>query len=46
MNLAKGGELYAYKHDGFWMPMDTLRDKILLDEMYNNKKAPWITWDS
>ena len=46
MNLAKGGELYAYKHDGFWMPMDTQRDKILLDEMYNNKKAPWITWDS
>ena len=43
--LAKEGELYTYKHDGFWMPMDTLRDKMKLNEMCNNKTAPWIVWD-
>lgn len=44
MNLAKDGEIYAYKHNGFWMPMDTLRDKIKLNEMWNNKNAPWKVW--
>ena len=44
-NLAKDGELYTYKHDGFWMPMDTIRDKIKLDEMCNNNLAPWISWN-
>ncbi|ALV23667.1 glucose-1-phosphate cytidylyltransferase, putative [Campylobacter iguaniorum] len=44
INLAKDGEIYTYKHDGFWMPMDTLRDKTKLNEMWNNKKAPWKVW--
>ena len=41
-NLAFNKQLYTYKHKGFWMPMDTLRDKIKLEEMWNNKKAPWM----
>ena len=40
--LANLNELSAYKHDGFWQPMDTLRERNLLDEMYNNNNAPWI----
>ena len=44
-NLAKKGEIYTYKHDGFWMPMDTLRDKIKLNELFNNKTAPWVVWN-
>lgn len=42
--LAKGGELFAFKHHGFWMPMDTLRDKILLNNLWNSGKAEWKTW--
>jgi len=44
-NLAKDGEIYTYKHDGFWMPMDTLRDKNLLNELWNENKAKWKMWD-
>ena len=40
-NLAKDGKLFTFKHNGFWMPMDTLRDKIKLDHMWNENKAPW-----
>lgn len=43
-NLAKDGELYAYKHHGFWKPMDTLRDNIQLNEMWKNNTAKWKTW--
>lgn len=43
-NLAKDGELYAYKHTGFWKPMDTLRDKNQLNEMWESGNAPWKTW--
>lgn len=43
-NLAKDGQLYAYKHYGFWKPMDTLRDKVQLEEMLASKKAPWVKW--
>ena len=43
-NLAKDGELYTYKHKGFWKPMDTLRDKMQLEELIENRKAPWIKW--
>jgi glucose-1-phosphate cytidylyltransferase len=43
-NLASDGELYTYKHDGFWMPMDTLRDKIKLDGMCVDNSAPWMVW--
>jgi glucose-1-phosphate cytidylyltransferase len=44
-NLAKDGQLTAYKHKGFWKPMDTLRDKIELEEMWNNKLSKWKLWD-
>jgi glucose-1-phosphate cytidylyltransferase len=43
-NLAKAGKLSAYKHDGFWKPMDMLRDKIQLEELIETHKAPWIKW--
>ena len=43
-NLAKDGEMYTYKHEGFWMPMDTMRDKILLQNSWESKKAPWKVW--
>ena len=42
--LAKSGELFAFKHTGFWQPMDTLRDKIMLDNLWNNGNAPWKIW--
>lgn len=45
-NLARDGEIYTYKHDGFWMPMDTLRDKNLLNELWNENKAKWKMWDN
>jgi len=43
-NLAKENKLYAYKHNGFWQPMDTLRDKNKLEELWNGGKAPWKIW--
>ncbi len=43
--IANHGGLVAYKHHGFWRPMDTLRDKIELDEMWATKQAPWKVWD-
>lgn len=42
--LAKEGELAAFKHLGFWKPMDTLRDKNQLDELWNSGNAPWRIW--
>lgn len=42
--LAKEGQLDAYKHNGFWSPMDTLRDKNMLDELWIKGEAPWKTW--
>lgn len=42
--LAKESQLGAYKHDGFWQPMDTLRDKMHLEELWQSGKAPWKTW--
>ena len=42
--LTERDELMAFEHDGFWQPMDTLRDKNLLEELWNSRKAPWITW--
>jgi glucose-1-phosphate cytidylyltransferase len=43
--LAESGELMAFEHHGFWQPMDTLRDKTQLDEMWSSGKAPWKTWN-
>ena len=39
--LAKDNQLFTYKHEGFWMPMDTLRDKIKLEKIWKEKNAPW-----
>ena len=44
-NLAKDGQIYTYKHNDFWMPMDSLRDKIKLNEMCEAQDAPWMVWD-
>lgn len=43
-NLAKDGQLICYKHLGFWQPMDTLREKTYLEELWANGKAPWKIW--
>ena len=43
-NLARDGQLMAYKHDGFWQCMDTVRDKTRLEEMWTSGKAPWRNW--
>lgn len=43
-HLAAEGELAAYKHDGFWQPMDTLRDKNYLEELWAGGNAPWKVW--
>ena len=43
-NLASAGELMAFEHQGFWQPMDTLRDKNLLEGLWTSGKAPWKTW--
>ncbi|MBE5222872.1 glucose-1-phosphate cytidylyltransferase [Pectobacterium sp. A113-S21-F16] len=45
MTLAGQGELMAYEYTGFWQPMDTLRDKMLLDELWQNGEAPWKKWE-
>ena len=42
--LARDRELRAWKHRGFWRPMDTLRDKLQLEEMWESGKAPWKIW--
>jgi glucose-1-phosphate cytidylyltransferase len=43
--LARAGQLAAYPHDGFWQPMDTLRDKNHLEALWNSGKAPWKVWN-
>ena len=42
--LAKDNQLYTYKHNGFWKPMDTQRDKTQLEKLIETNKAPWIRW--
>lgn len=42
--IADNGQLMAYKHNGFWQCMDTLRDKIKLEKLWNENKAPWKVW--
>jgi glucose-1-phosphate cytidylyltransferase len=44
MGLAKDRQLAAFRHGGFWQPMDTLRDKQHLEELWNSGKAPWKVW--
>jgi glucose-1-phosphate cytidylyltransferase len=43
-NLAKMGQLSAFSHDGFWQPMDTLRDKVFLETLWSDGRAPWKVW--
>ena len=43
-SLAKSGEMSAFEHDGFWQPMDTLRDKHYLEGLWDQNKAPWKVW--
>ncbi len=43
-DLARDGQLFAYKYDGFWHSMDTLRDKMVLEEMWMKNNAPWKIW--
>jgi glucose-1-phosphate cytidylyltransferase len=44
LNLAKDGELSVYFHHGFWQPMDTLREKYILEDLWRTGKAPWKIW--
>ena len=44
ITIAKDGRLSAFRHYGFWKPMDALRDKIELENLWNSQKAPWKTW--
>jgi glucose-1-phosphate cytidylyltransferase len=44
-NLTKDNQLAAFKHAGFWKPMDALRDKLELEEMWKNNKAAWRKWN-
>ena len=44
MQLASEGQLMAYEHNGFWQPMDTLRDKVYLESLWDEGKAPWKIW--
>jgi glucose-1-phosphate cytidylyltransferase len=43
-SLAVSNQLSIYKHSGFWQPMDTLRDKLHLEELWESGKAPWKVW--
>jgi len=43
-HLARNGELSVFRHDGFWQPMDTLRDKKLLEQLWEGGHAPWKVW--
>jgi glucose-1-phosphate cytidylyltransferase len=43
-NLARSGNLAAYPHEGFWQPMDTLRDRKLLEDLWASGAAPWKVW--
>lgn len=44
-NLARDGQLFTYRHNGFWKPMDTIRDKKQLDELIQKGNAPWMLWE-
>ena len=44
VSLAQDGEMMAFEHHGFWQPMDTLRDKNLLEELWTLGNAPWKSW--
>ncbi len=43
--LAEDGELASYRHSGFWQPMDTLRDRTTLEDLWDSGSAPWRVWN-
>jgi glucose-1-phosphate cytidylyltransferase len=43
-SLARDGDLVAFRHTGFWQPMDTLRDRNHLEALWSSGRAPWKTW--
>ncbi|HEV7394800.1 MAG TPA: hypothetical protein VGO08_24400, partial [Burkholderiales bacterium] len=43
--LVSNNKLLAYPYDGFWLPMDTAKDKARLDELHNSGKPPWCVWN-
>ena len=43
-HLAEEGQMAAYKHDGFWAPMDTVHDREYLESLWESGEAPWKTW--
>ena len=43
--LAEDGELFAYRHDGFWACRDTFKEKQILEDVYAKGRAPWKVWD-
>jgi glucose-1-phosphate cytidylyltransferase len=43
-SLARDGSLMAYTHDGFWQPMDTMREMVYLQELWDKNEAPWKIW--
>jgi glucose-1-phosphate cytidylyltransferase len=43
-SLARDGQLSSYRHEGFWQPMDTLRDLNYLEQLWESGQAPWRTW--
>ena len=45
-SVANDGQLSAFKHNGFWQCMDTMRDRIILNEMIENNNAPWMVWEN
>ncbi len=45
MALTQAGEIMAFKHKGFWQCMDTLREKQLLNKLWDSQKAPWKCWN-
>ena len=44
-NIARDGQLVAYRHNGFWKCMDALRDRVELEDMWNGGKAQWKVWE-
>ena len=42
--LVRDGELTAYRHSGFWSPMDTMRDRDFLESLWKEERAPWKVW--
>jgi glucose-1-phosphate cytidylyltransferase len=42
--LVHASQLAAFSHDGFWQPMDTLRDKLVLNALWDTGRAPWKLW--